>query len=162
MLMLLAVGDCFAKKPADLPEEMIKAGYLYHFGLLAEWPTESQSRELNYCFTGSSQYLAAADALDGKVIRGRSIRARLVDRSGMVDGCDLLYFSEAESADFRRMINSVASLPVLTVTDDDRLAKSGIAIFIRPEGKNLVFEINNQVALDSNIHLSSRLLRLAR
>lgn len=154
------VGVVAANDP--LPEYTVKAGYLYNFALLTEWPPGSMEGDLELCFFGSSDAFAFLDTLQGKSINKRHIALRAITGSHEVQGCHLLYIAESEKVAAIRLMRDIAGLPMLSVTDDERVAKTGAIIFLRPERQRLVFEINIDAAKAANLGLSARLLRLAR
>jgi hypothetical protein len=58
--------------------------------------------------------------------------------------------------------HEIAGLPILTVTDNENLTKSGIAITLRPEHQRLAFAIDTNIAKAAKLNVSARLLRLAQ
>jgi len=159
--ILLLKADLTLSNEA-LPEDTIKAGYLYHFGQLTKWPEDALNGQLHYCVYGAQSVGDSLSNLDGKVIKGRDIAIREVERSDDLKKCNLLYLRGNDPFVSRELVAAVADKPVLTITDDDQLAKAGIAIHIKPQGERLVFSINNGLAKSANLLLSSKLLKLAK
>lgn len=152
----------FANAAGALPEYTVKAGYLYNFAMLTEWPANSLGASLELCYLGHEDLGAALDALQDKVVNNRRINIRRLEALSDAKECQVLFVSEVGHSDVSKLMREIAGRPVLTVTDDENAARAGMAIFLRPESKRLVFEINNNVAKSVNLNISARLLRLAR
>jgi hypothetical protein len=145
-----------------IPEYTVKTGYLYNFAMLTEWPSDTMGENLELCFAGNDDFGSVLKTLQGKVVNNRTINVRSLAHPGEVKGCHVLFFAEVEHSTFAQFKREIAGQPVLTVTDNESLAKSGVAIFLRPEQQRLVFEININAAKSANLNISARLLRLAR
>lgn len=145
-----------------LPEYTVKAGYLYNFAMLTEWPASAIGAYLEMCFIGDKGLGTALETLQGKVVNSLPINVRLIRHEDEAKACNVLFIADVARADFARIKREIEGRPVLTVTDDSNLAKSGVAIFLRPEQKRLVFEIDTNATKRAQLNISARLLRLAR
>jgi hypothetical protein len=166
--LLLIVMMCWASCGSSvlardsLPEYTIKAGYLYNFALLTEWPPSSIGETFNMCLYGSHIFASALDSIRGKRIGNRPITIQYVVSPAEIQTCHLLFVAEIPRSEMTRVVKAIAARPVLIVTDDELLEKEGAMILVRPEGDRLVFEINLAMAESVNLKVSARLLRLAR
>ncbi len=145
-----------------LPEYVIKAGYLYHFGQLTEWPQQTEATEFTLCYYGSELAGKALAGLVHKKINGQPINVRYIDDAASAKACRMLFIAETDDLRSKSILRESARLPVLTVTDSPALADQGAVIFLRPEGQKLVFEIDNELAKQAQLTISSRLLRLGK
>jgi hypothetical protein len=145
-----------------LPEYTIKAGYLYNFALLTEWPADSIGDTFNMCLYRSHAFATALEAIRGKLIGKRPIAIQYVDRPKDIQACQLLFVADIPRSEMARVVKAIAGRPVLIVTDDKLLEQEGAMVLVRPEGDRLVFEIDLAMAERVNLKVSSRLLRLAR
>lgn len=157
----LLLAPC-ARASDPLPEYTVKAGYLYNFAILTEWPSSALNDSLELCLIGDDDFGSALESLQGKIVNYRPINIRSLSRPGEVKGCNILFIAKVERAEFAILQREIAGQPILTVTDNENLAKSGLTVFLRPERQRLVFEINTNAAKRANLNISSRLLRLAR
>lgn len=147
----------------SLPEDTIKAGFLYHFGQLTTWPKSIESKHINYCVHGVKGLNESLAKLQGKSINGKEITIYELNKNdNQADQCHLLFIRASDIYSTKHLIQSITKLPVLTVTDDERLANLGIAILIKPQGEHLAFSVDQEVVRIANLSLSSKLLRLAR
>jgi hypothetical protein len=145
-----------------LPEYTIKAGYIYNFAILTEWPPKALSTSLELCFIGNDDVGSALESLQGKMVNNRPINVRALTHPGEAKECNILFITEVGRSEFALLKREIAGRPILTVTDNESLAKSGLTVFLRPEHLRLVFEINASAAKGANLNISARLLRLAR
>jgi hypothetical protein len=153
---------CAVAGDAPLPEYTVKTGYLYNFAMLTEWPSDTTSTNLELCLIGNDDFGIALATLQGKVVNSRQINVRNLAHPGDVKGCHVLFIAEVDNSEFAQLKREIAGKPVLTVTDNGNFAKSGIAIYLKPEQQRLAFEINTNAAKSANLNISARLLRLAR
>jgi hypothetical protein len=95
-----------------------------------------------------------------ETVRGRRLVARRVSRRKEVDGCHILYVSEAESAHSEELLAAVRNRPVLTVGETDGFMKAGGIIQFITE-RRIRLRISLRKARDADLTISSRLLRIA-
>jgi hypothetical protein len=145
-----------------LPEYTLKAAYLYKFALLTEWPADTLGNNINLCFIADEDFGKALDSIQGKQINNRRINTRPIVSAEQTGICNIIFIRQMTNINLTNLIREISTQPILTVTDDEQLAKAGASIFIRPEGKRLVFEINTEAAQSAKLNISSRLLRLAK
>lgn len=145
-----------------LPEYTVKAGFLYNFVMLTDWPAQNAGSTLDVCVLGGADLVQALDAMRGKVVNNRRINVRLLSGTEVAKECQVLFLTETDRMTDTRVLREISGLPILTVTDDEAVARTGAMIFLRPERQRLVFEINVAAARSANLNISSRLLRLAR
>lgn len=145
-----------------LPEYTVKAGFLYNFVMLTDWPSQHIGSTLEVCVSGSHDLLQALDSLRGKIVNNRRIAVRMLGIAEEVKDCHVLFLAESERMADAKILRGISGQPILTITDDEAIARNGAMIFLRPERQRLVFEINVGAAKNANLNISSRLLRLAR
>jgi hypothetical protein len=157
----LMLATCaFAGDP--LSEYTIKTGYLYNFAMLTEWPSGAMGENLELCVIGNDDFGNALEMLQGKTVNSRQINVHILAHPGEAKGCHVLFIAEVDRTEFALLKREVAGRTILTVTDNAKLANSGVMIFLRPEHQRLVFEIDMNAAKNANLNISARLLRLAR
>jgi hypothetical protein len=161
--LLAALGVALAVLPAhgqDIPlEYQLKAAYLYNFVKFVEWPPAAVTGTITICTAGRNPFGAALDdLLRGETIDGHAIASRVV--SAPQAGCHVVFVPRDVSAG--EYLRGAGGVPVLTVGEsDDFIAQGGIVKFVRDAGM-IRFEIDPAAAARAQLHISSRLLRLAR
>jgi hypothetical protein len=161
MVCVLSQGALVAASDA-LPEYVVKAGYLYNFAMLTDWPQAAVRSTLDVCIMGNNEFGSAIEAIRGKTVSNRHIDVHVIETLREAKDCHILFASGMDRSSMRKLMTEIEALPILTVTDDESIARAGAMIFLRPENQHLVFEINSTAAHHANLQISSRLLRLAR
>jgi len=165
LVLLAGLMPAWASDPLKaVPEYTMKAAYLYNFAQLTTWPEKPQGREESFtlCVYGESELEPFLMALDGRMVNRQPLRFLRVSEAAEVRQCNMLYIGEHRAEAAGRLVESLQGTPVLTVTDTQRLGRSGIMLVIVSEGKRLSFDINVNSALRSQLKFSSKLLNLAR
>jgi hypothetical protein len=160
--LLLAVTVATAQAPTLTA---VKAAFLYNFANFAEWPVDSlaAAQNLSLCVVGDD---AVADALNqtvrGRTIKGHKPMVEMIKADGKIRACHLLYASGYDAARTTQLTQALKGAAVLTVSDGDRFAESGGIAQLVVENDRMHFAINAAAADRARIHLSSKLLNLAR
>lgn len=149
----------------DVSEPSLKAAYIYQFALFTQWPAEAfaSGGPLTMCVIGDT---AVRDALE-RTVKGVSVENRgVVVSFGTPDKppprCHALYISAVSPAQAARLVAPLREAPVLTISDLEGFnGMGGIAQLFYQAGQ-LRFSIRTDAVTQSHLHLSSRLLSLAR
>ena len=144
-----------------VPEGKMKVAFLYNFGLQTEWPASTGST-LRLCVLSQDPFAESMNDIDGQEVNGRKLQIVRLSSTTEVKACQILYLGEAETPRVKSILNTLNDAPVLTVSDDANLAKSGIMISMFMTNRRLVFNVNTNPVKRSGLTLSSRLLRLAK
>ena len=145
----------------SMPEYNMKAAFLYNFALFTEWPKPIEG-QFNLCALGYGPFDVALAEIDDKLIKGARISVQRITSLANVKGCQMLYFGETERNSAHKIVDELGDFPILTVTDADDQAKSGIMIGMRLVDKHLTFEVNNEAVHRAHLTVSSKMLWLAR
>lgn len=141
--------------------DQIRVAFTLNFARYASWPDGTASDAFRLCISAGDSLYAAFSSAEGTMVRGRPVRLRRVSAGADVTQCELLYLSgrtEGRAA----LLQSVASLPVLTVGDDPLFLKSGGTIHLFAGDQRMQFDVNLAQAERAHLVLSPQLLRLAR
>jgi hypothetical protein len=157
LIVALAVPPAWAQEPPL--EYQVKAAYLYNFVKFVEWPAGAVDGTLSICTAGRNPFGDALDdILRGESIDGHAIAARVV--AAPQAGCHVLFVPRDVPA--VEYLRGARGAPMLTVGEStDFIAQGGIINFVRDAGM-IRFEIDQGSATRAGLHISSRLLRLAR
>jgi hypothetical protein len=141
----------------DVPlEYRVKAVYLFNFLKYVEWP-EGNTAPLTICVAGRNPFgdVLAATVKDER-IANRDVTARVIIEPDAA--CDVLFVPRmTQAGPYLR-----GAPAALTVGEaPDFLLQGGIILFLQ-DGPNVRFQINEDAANRTGIHISSRLLRLSR
>jgi hypothetical protein len=143
----------------------LKAAFLYNFAKFSEWPTDTLApgQPLAMCVVGDA---AVADALGqtikGHALDGHELTVAVLKVDESASACHLLYVSAIDTKRSAVLLQSTRSLPVFTVSDADRFAESGGVAQLIVENDRMRFAINLDAVQRTRIHVSPKLLSLAR
>lgn len=172
-ISVAAATSAHAQDTEASSEYLIKAGYIYNFANLVQWPSASFSQPdspIVIDILGDDHFGSTLDrALQGKKIGGHPFvikRLRSVSElSKSVDNpkeCQILYVTASALPHLSEVIQAVKGLPILTIGEMPGFARSGGIINLVLEDNRIRFEVNVQAAKDADLSISSRLLALAR
>ncbi len=154
---------------SDTSEYLIKAGFIYNFAKLIEWPAKAfpqPDSPIVIGILGDDPFGTTLDTIvAGKKINGRPLAVKRVkwskDLKALKD-CNILFVSASERDHIDAVLDALKSLPILTIGDGPGFARrGGIMNFILEDNK-VRFEVNVEAAKDADLTISSRLLTLAR
>jgi YfiR/HmsC-like len=171
--ILLAGAWLNAQNTSGSSEYLIKAGFIYNFANLVQWPSTSFAQPespIVIVILGEDHFGGTLDhALEGKKVNARPFvikRARSVSELqrtlGPQKDCQILYVSASEMPHLGEAIQVLKGAPVLTIGETPGFARSGGIINLILEDNKVRFEVNVQAAKDADLNISSRLLALAR
>lgn len=151
---------------ADSSEYLIKAGFIYNFANLMQWPANTFSNPDSPIVVGILGADTSGGILDevlaGKKVNGRSFSVKHLKRGMDLKGCNIVFVSASESAHLDEIFRLLKNLPILTIGETPSFAeRGGIINFILINDK-VRFEVNVEAAKQADISISSRLLALAK
>jgi hypothetical protein len=162
-----------AQETSGSSEYLIKAGFIYNFANLVQWPASSFAQPdspIVIVILGEDHFGSTLDhVLDGKKVNSRPFvikRAKSIAELQRVLGpqkdCQILYVSSSEMPRLGDAIQMLKGAPVLTIGETAGFAKNGGIINLVLEDNKVRFEVNVRAAKDADLNISSRLLALAR
>ena len=155
--------------PDGSSEYLIKAGFIYNFAQLVQWPDAAfpqSDSPIVIGIVGNDPFGATIDSVvQGKKLNGRSLvvkRFRWGKDTREIKDCNILFVSSSERERLDEIIQAVKSLPILTIGETPGFATRGGIINLTLEGNRVRFEVDIEAAKQANVNISSRLLALAR
>lgn len=149
----------------SIVEYQVKAAFVCKFGNYVDWPPQAlgpASEPLRIGVLASTavveEFRRTAAAAS---VAGRTVEVRRLQRGEAPDGLHVLFVSRAMSAHAAELLAQVQGRPVLTVTELDPGAATGIINFVVIEDK-VRFDIQLPSAAQSGLKISVRLLGVAR
>ena len=168
-LLLAAAVDVRAQNlgSTESSEHLIKAGYVYNFAKLVEWPAWAapKGQPIVIGVLGNDDFASVlSHAVDGKKVDDRVfVVKRLKSKDPLKDcACRILFVAASESARTDEIIQFQNAASVLTIAEAPDFAKRGgiIALTLGDDSK-IRFAINVEAASQASLTISSRLLTLA-
>lgn len=170
ILLMATLPTARANGPRRTPEYSayeVKAEFIERFTRFAVWPESvfaSADSAFVVCVWGSSPL---ATQLERVVARGkvkdRPARLLHVEQSDTLDSCHILFVAVEDRAAVRSVMARTRGKPILSVADQPGFAEAGVLINLIIDDDGAVrFEINREVANESGLRISAKLMRLAR
>jgi len=161
MILLLFVDPLCSAAP--LPEEKIKAGYIYQFTQFVTWPdsTPSTNKKFIICVLGKDPIGNELDPLHSNSTSEYIFVVRKSETAEKIDDCNILYISNFVEIKLSKILQRIKNKPVLTVSSQpDFVRKGGIIGFVNNNNK-IRLEINRLPAKRMNIEINTKLLEVA-
>ena len=144
----------------------LKAAYLYNFAKFTTWSGEAlgPAEPLVLCVLNDR---AVNDAL-ASLTKDRSIEGHALVVRGMrhdsptLGACRILFVAGLDGPGSAAFLDGVAGKPMLTVSDLEGFAEGGGIAGFFVEGGTLRFAINLDATQRAGLHLSSKMLSLAK
>lgn len=163
LLALLLCGSPIAAQPRQPGEYDVKAAYVFNFAKFTQWPNASGSQDsFSICVMGEDSFHGALEGIvAGEQLNGKKVAVRHVSTVHEASECRIVFISKSESYRYKLVIGSLASAPVLTVSDLPDFAQDGGMIQLLLQGDRVKFEVNLEAAQKAHLSLSSQLLKVA-
>lgn len=153
-------GGAGGEAPADIS---VKAAFIYNFAKFVEWPALPSGSPIVVCISGDDAIAAVlVETVRGQNISGHTLEVRRSQGSATWPVCHLLFIADAEVRRSAGGLSGIRALPVLTVSDGKGFSHSGGIIELFVEDGKMRFAVNMDAVQRSGLHLSSRLLGLAK
>lgn len=145
---------------SSIPLELkVKTSYIYNFTRFIEWP-DSSGDKIKICVLGEDNISRLLKEVINKRLETDKFEV-ITDFNSDLTDCQIVYISKSVK-NFVNLLEKLKMHDVLTVSDTDSfVANGGMIGFFNKNGK-IRFEVNLQRTNAANIHLSSKLLGLAK
>jgi len=143
----------------DTPlEDAVKATYVYKFAPFVSWPAPLAANEpFVICNMGGDRVSALLPGITaGQRIDNHPIHVRAVAADGDLSACRILYI--AETADPHSALEVLRGKPILTIGT----AQGPYVIQLVTIARHVSFDIDDRLASENGLRISSKLLDLAR
>ena len=167
LMMLLAQGSqAWAQDSEQSSEYLIKAGYIYNFAKLVEWPASAFAQPdspIVIGILGTDPFGPIIDkVLEGKKVNGHSFVIKRLKPTADVKECHILFIGSSLGVHVADTIRLTRGTPVLTISEIPGFADRGGIINLTLEQNKVRFEVNVDAAKEADLNISSRLLVLAK
>lgn len=141
-------------------EYRVKAGFLLNFAVFTEWP-ERGDAPLTICVYGEDPFGPVLDELAARGAGGRRFDVRRTFSVDTLARCQLVFITRTMMNTLGRVLDTVASAPVLTVADSPGALQRGVMLNMDTGQSRITFSANLGVARRQGLKISARLLSLA-
>jgi hypothetical protein len=167
MVILPSLGsDAQGQDSSVSSEYLIKAGFIYNFANLVQWPSNAFAQPdspIVIGILGEDPFGTILDrVLEGKKVNGRAFRVKRLRSVPDLKECHIVFVSSSEMSRLAEAIHLVKGMPILTIGEIPGFARRGGIINLILEDNKVHFEVNVEAAKEADLNISSRLLALAR
>ena len=145
-------------------EYQVKAAYVYNFAKFVDWPAESftsPTAPIRLCVLNDRAFqLQLEQIVRGKNITGRPVIAISVSNVEESRDCQVLYINSSQQP--RHTLDLLQGTSVLTVGETKGFLEEGGIINFVFQGDQVHFQVNHRAATQAGLHMSSRLLSVAK
>jgi hypothetical protein len=146
-------------------EVQVKAVFVYNFVQFAEWPTTSfaePSSPLIIGILGEDPFGSFLDRIvQGEKIGEHPIHVRRFANAEEARSSHILFIDKNKSRNIEEILEKLRGRSILTISDMKDFASRGGVIGFFVEDNKTKFEVNLKEYKNSNVVISSRVLRLA-
>jgi hypothetical protein len=163
LAIVLLAGVMQLDAAAPLTEAQVRAALLYNFATFVEWPDDAAAggRPFVIGVLGADAVTDALRQLQGRPVKGRPVDVRRISGDADARRCHILYLPGG-AANWQAILADLRTAPVLTVGEHDQFTRVGGVIRLYAEDSRLRFEINVTRSKKASLHVSSKLLGLAK
>ncbi|MBI5213182.1 MAG: YfiR family protein [Nitrospirae bacterium] len=163
-IAIIGSGFVRAEEPAYYAEYQIKTAFLYNFLKFVEWPSDAYHKDtssLSVCVLGEDPFGSALDAMKENAVQGKMITIKRTNNLRNIKECNVIFISGSEKKNLGDILLFLKDSAILTISDIEGFAEAGgIIELVREDGK-VRFKININAARQSQLKVSSKLLKLA-
>jgi hypothetical protein len=148
----------------ELKSGALKVAYIYNIGKFTRWPDSTWSNPsdpFQLCFYGDDQVIDNLVQLENKQINGHDIVLVEAQTENDYKGCNIFYIETTDRRRYRYLLSLIDQHSVLVVTDDSPFFMLGGLINLVETEQRLLFQVSTKQLADSQLKLSSKLLKLA-
>ena len=156
MLPSLATGA----SGADDSERLVKAAYLYNFGVYTRWPREIKTFRIGVLDEDAFADVLVALADAKKTIQDKRIEVVRFSEPDQVSECEILFLPSGR--EFEKVAEKVKGKGVLLVTHEAGLGERGSMINFYLDAGKVKFEINRQTLDQEKLRVDYRVLSLGK
>ena len=163
-LLLLLVAGLLLLGGKRRGEYELKAAFLYQFAKGVTWPEAA--------FAGSPSFTIGVlgedpfeedleETVGGKSIGNRPIVFERFAELALLRPCQLLFVAESEADEVAEVVAKLRGLAVLTVGDEEDLARRGLMVSFKTESRKVRFEMNVAAIRAAGLEVSADLVDAA-
>lgn len=166
VLWTATAGSSYAQNETTPLERSVKAAFLFKFAAYVDWPLSAFPRldtPVRIGVLGDSAMASDLPAIvAGRTVGRRTVEVRRIRADEPVEGVHILFVARSEARRLESVSQSLASQPVLIVSESEgALGRGSVINFVPHEGR-VRFEISVPTAEKRGLQLRSGLLSVAQ
>jgi len=161
LILVYAATPVFAH---ELKSSALKVAYIYNIAKFTRWPETTwsdPSDPFQLCFYGDDEVSDNLVQLENKPVNGHNIKLVEAQYKEDYSGCNIFYIETTDRRRYRYLMSLIDQHSVLVITDNSPFFATGGLINLVETGQRLHFQVSKKQLADSQLKLSSKLLKLA-
>lgn len=141
----------------------VHANIIYHFTKYIDWPPSTKSGDFIIGIVGDTPlYDELKKNIANKMAGNQRIVVKAISSIEEVFDCQILFISEEEGSDMKKIAAKTAGTPILLVSESEGLAQKGSCINFTIVSDHLKLEINKNNIEQRGLSIASELLKLGK
>lgn len=150
-------------KAQDEMNYAVQANIIYHFTRYIDWPAFAKSDDFVIGVIGDTPlYVELKKTMKNKMAGDKRIIIKTISTSTSFFDCHILFISQEESYNIKRISALTKEDPILLVTEQVGLARKGACINFVIVDDRLQLEINKNNITERKLNIASELLQLGK
>lgn len=163
LLSFACMGISFSVKAQQETNYAVHANIIYHFTKYIDWPSSTKSGDFVIGIAGDTPlYDELKKNITNKMAGNQRIVIKRISSIEEVYNCQILFISEDESSDMKKIAAKTAGTPILLVSESEGLAQKGSCINFTIVSDHLKLEINKNNIEQRGLSIASELLKLGK
>jgi hypothetical protein len=147
----------------SLEEQTVLAALALNIVRFTTWPIEAQIREtINFCVVGDNAVQQSFTSIDNKTVGNQILKIVNLSHLSNFEQCNVLYVSELKQNLLLQIFVEIKKRPLLTIGEGHDFAVQGGMVGLENVNNKISLYVNLSVVHESNLNISSRLLKLAK
>lgn len=144
-------------------EQELKAIYLFRLAYYVSWPnSQNNLNSFNLCLIGKIPFESSLRKFNhNKRIKNKLIYIKNITAINQIKQCHVLFIGISERNRMDKILNSTKKYSILTVSENRGFVEKNGMIQFHGRNQRIRLKINNQIAREQNIFISSELLAIA-
>lgn len=168
LYLIVLIAFSSIENALSTTEYELKAAFLYNLTNFITWPSSafaSENAPFILCILGADPFGDALNAVTAnqKVGGQHAIQVTKIKSEAEAAICHVIFIPNSEKSSTPRTLAALRPYPILTVSDTEELASSGVMImfFTTAEGK-VKLGINPERVAEVELKASAKLLQIAK
>ncbi len=146
-------------------EHQIKASYIYNFTRFVDWPKEvfaDSTSPFIIGIIGQDPFgIDLEKTVEGKIIKNRTFSVKRFLTIDDIEYCHILFFGISNRVKQIQILHKIRGLSILTIGNRAKFTLDGGIVNFIEKKKKIRFEINKKIARESELNISTKLLKMA-
>ena len=163
VLVMMAGPAAAENQDTRNPQDLIRSAMIYNFCKFVQWPDdETPGDSMVLGLLGETMSIADFNSIVGKSVGDIPLTVRRVSDQDELRQCQLIFIGDDQTGQYGDTLAVARAESILTISQADNFcSEGGIIQLVERRGK-LRFFINPRAADESQLSLSSQLLKVAK